>query len=156
MEQPPTEVVELAANLDDAPGELIGAAAATLLEEGALDVWTTPITMKKGRPGVMVSLLCEVGVRERMAKRLIELTGTFGVRHRTWQRTVLERRHQTVRTDYGAVRVKIGSLNGEDLVVKPEFDDAEMAAKRHGVTVMRVMDAARAAAAGMDRSERDA
>jgi pyridinium-3,5-bisthiocarboxylic acid mononucleotide nickel chelatase len=141
MEQPPTQVVEIAANLDDASGEMIGAAVESLLGEGALDAWTTPIGMKKNRPGVMVSLLCAPTDRDRLAHRLMELTGTFGVRLRDWDRCILERRHETVRTDFGPIRVKVGTLEGMTLAVKAEFEDVASAARKHGVTPRQVLDA---------------
>jgi uncharacterized protein (DUF111 family) len=153
MNQAPTEVVELAANLDDATGEIVGAAVEALLREGALDVWTTAIQMKKNRPGVTISVLCEPTLRERISRRLIELTGTFGLRYRTWNRTVLDRQHRAVHTEFGAVRVKVGSLNGDVLVTKPEFDDVQAAAQKHGVSVLRVIDAARVAAASQGSEE---
>ena len=141
MEQPPTQVIEIAANIDDAGGELIGAAVDTLLAEGALDAWTTAIGMKKNRPGVTVSLLCKPEDRDRLSRRLMELTGTFGVRFRGWDRLVLERRHQTIRTDYGVIRIKVGSLDGHTVASKPEFEDVKRAAESHGVTVRQVLDA---------------
>lgn len=141
MDQALTQVVEIAANVDDVSGELIGSAAEVLLAEGALDVWTTPIGMKKNRPGVMISLLCKPEDRERFARRLMELTGTFGVRHRIWDRLVLERRHEAVRTEYGVIRVKVGTLDGQTIATKPEFEDVRAAAERHGVSARRVLDA---------------
>lgn len=146
MDQPPTQVVEIACNLDDASGEVVGAAIDTLLEAGALDAWVTPITMKKHRPGVTLSVLCESGLMDTMARLVIELTGTFGVRYRDWSRVVLDRRHETVTTRYGDLRIKVGSMHGKVILAKPEYDDVAAAAERHGVSVRRVMDAARAAA----------
>lgn len=146
MPQPPTQVVELAANLDDVTGELAGDAVEALLAEGALDVWTTPIGMKKNRPGVMLCLLCAEDDRERLARRMIELTGTFGVRWRPWQRLVLQRDHEQVETRFGPLRLKVGRLDGQVMVAKPEFEDVRQAAASHGTTVRQVMEAARAAA----------
>ncbi|MBI1369899.1 MAG: DUF111 family protein [Planctomycetes bacterium] len=147
MHQPHAQVVELAVNLDDVTGEIIGAASETLLDEGALDVWTAAITMKKNRPAVMLSMLCEASRADYFARRIIELTGSFGVRHRTWDRLVLERRIETVQTDFGPIRVKVGSLEHETLVAKPEFEDVRAAAREHHVSERLVLDAARAAAA---------
>jgi len=97
MDQPPTQVVEIACNLDDASGEIVGGVIEDLLSAGALDAWATPITMKKQRPGVTLSVLCEQGLREMMTRLMIELTGSFGVRYRDWGRLVLDRRHEPVR-----------------------------------------------------------
>ncbi len=99
-----------------------------------LDVWTAPIQMKKNRPGVMLSLLCEEGEADRLARRVIELTGTFGLRFRAWDRLVLQRRHETVQTPYGPIRFKVGLLDGKVAVRKPEFEDVREAAKKHGLS----------------------
>lgn len=146
MTAAPTEVIEIAANVDDASGEVIGAAVDALLEAGALDVWTAPIGMKKNRPAVCLSLLCEPDQRDALARRVIELTGSFGVRYRAWSRLVVDRRHETVNTRYGPVRIKVGRLDGRDAVRKVEFDDARRAAEAAGVSVGAVIDAAKAAA----------
>lgn len=146
MEQAPAQVTELVANLDDTTGEIVGQAVEALLGAGALDVWTTAITMKRNRPAVMLSVLCHADVADDMADRMIELTGTFGVRRRTWQRTVLDRTHATVATPFGSLRIKVGSRHGRPVVAKCEFADAEAAAHQHGVAVRRVIEAAKAAA----------
>ncbi len=146
MPQAPTQVVELAANLDDVTAEVIGHAVETLLAEGALDVWTTAITMKRNRPGVMLSMLCEAARHDEFARRMIELTGTFGVRRRRWERLVLQRAHVTVLTRFGSLRVKVGSLGGRPLVARCEYADAVRAAGEHKTTVRRVLEAGAAAA----------
>ena len=142
----PTDVTEIAVNLDDVSGEVIGEAQRALLAAGALDVWVTAIQMKKQRPGVMLSLLCEAQKRDELAKRVIELTGSFGVRYREWGRLVLERRHVTVETRFGKVRVKVGELDGKVIVARPEFEDAKRLASEAGATVREVLDAAQASA----------
>lgn len=142
MDNSPTQVIEIVANLDDATGEVIGQAVEALLAAGALDCWTTPITMKKQRPGVQLSVLAAVDQRDAMARLVIELTGTFGVRFRVWDRLVLDRRHETIGTPFGPVRVKIGSLDGREVARKVEFDDAAKAAAQHGVPVRTVINAA--------------
>ncbi len=142
----PTEVTEIAVNLDDVTGEVVGDAVRTLLQAGALDVWTTAIQMKKQRPGVMLSLLCGADRRDEFARLLIELTGSFGVRFRDWGRLVLDRRHVTVETRYGKVRIKVGELDGKIVVARPEFDDVKHLAQEAGVPVRDVMDAAASAA----------
>ncbi len=142
----PTAVTEIVVNLDDVTGELIGEAQRTLMAAGALDVWTTAIQMKKQRPGVMLSLLCEREKRDELAKLVIELTGSFGVRFRDWGRLVLNRRHITVDTRFGKVRIKVGELDGKVMVARPEFDDAKHLAQEAGATVREVLDAAQVAA----------
>jgi hypothetical protein len=145
MEAAAEKVFEISANLDDASGEVLGEALSRLIDEGALDAWTTPIGMKRNRPGVTLSLLCCIEDRDRLARRLIELTGTFGVRYRAWDRLVLARRHETVETKFGSIRVKVGSIEGRVVTAKPEFADARQLAEKHGVPVRCVLDAARAA-----------
>ncbi len=141
-----TRVVELVVNLDDATGEVVGHAAQTLLDEGALDVWTTPIHMKKQRPGVMLSVLAHPEVAQAMARRILELTGSFGVRFHDWDRLVLDREHVTAATRFGDVALKLGRLDGKLLSAQPEFDAVRDLADAAGVSVRQAMDAARAAA----------
>ncbi|MEX0652841.1 MAG: nickel insertion protein [Phycisphaeraceae bacterium] len=145
-DRPPTEVVELAVNLDDVTPEVIAAATAALLAEGALDVWTVAIGMKKQRPGVMLCLLCAVDQRAALARRVVALTGSFGVRWRTWDRLVVDRRHVTLETAWGPVRVKVGELDGQVVVARPEYEDVRSLAARAGVDVREAMGAATAAA----------
>jgi len=145
MHETPEQVVELVANVDDVTGEQAAAAIQSLLDAGALDAWAAPITMKKGRPALMVSVLCHEVDRSALTALLIETTGTFGVRYRMWERTTLDRRHEAVMTAFGDVRVKVGSLDGRDVAAKCEYDDAAKAAADHGVPVRRVIEAALAA-----------
>jgi len=146
MDQPSEHVVEIATNLDDVSGEVIGDAIDALLAtSGVLDVWTVAMGMKKDRPGVMLCVLCEAASQSAVAQRVIELTGTFGVRYRTWDRMVLARRHEMVNTRFGEIRIKVGELGGV-VVVKPELEDVRAAARQHGVALREVMEAARAAA----------
>ncbi|MHC4995142.1 MAG: nickel pincer cofactor biosynthesis protein LarC2 [Planctomycetota bacterium] len=148
MDQSVERVIEIAVNLDDASGELVGHAQQSLRDEGALDVWTTPLQMKKGRPGIGLHVLGAVGDRDRLARRVIELTGAFGVRYREWDRLVLDRRHETVDTAFGPVRLKVGSLGGAVMAVKPEFEDVRRAAEQSGVEAPEALaEAQRAAAA---------
>lgn len=145
MHETPSQVVELVANVDDVTGEQAAAAIESLLEAGALDAWATPIVMKKGRPAMMISVLAAKSDRPKLTQLLIAATGTFGVRHRQWDRTILDRRHETVMTEFGDVRIKVGSLVGRDITAKCEFDDVAKAAAEHGVPVRQVTDAALAA-----------
>jgi len=139
MSSSATQVFEIAVNLDDVSGEVLGAALESLLADGALDVWTSAIGMKKNRPGVMLSLLCKPEDRDRLTRRVMELTGSFGVRYRAWDRLVLERTEATTQTPYGPVRLKVGSLDGRVVTVKPEFEDMRTAAESHGVPLRKVL-----------------
>ncbi|MEM7627581.1 MAG: nickel insertion protein [Planctomycetota bacterium] len=149
LEPAATRVVELVVNLDDTTGEVVGDAVNTLLDEGALDAWATPIQMKKQRPGVMLSVLCPAEPPEAaqaMAGRILELTGSFGVRFRAWDRLVLDREYVTAATRFGDVALKVGRLNGQLVTAQPEFDAVKRLAAAAGVPVREAMDAARAAA----------
>ena len=118
----PTKVVELAVNLDDVTGEQVGAAIDRLMSAGALDAWATPITMKKGRPGVTLSVLSREAQQDTLVKQLLTDTGSFGVRVRTWDRIVLDRTYHERDTPLGKIKLKAGSLDGKPITVKPEFD----------------------------------
>lgn len=137
--------MEIAANLDDATGEVVGDALKRLLDAGALDAWATPIVMKKGRPGVTVQVLAAADDADVLTELLLEVTGSFGARFRDWGRVVLERRFETVNTEAGQVRVKVGSRLGRDITAKVEFDDASIAARQHGIPVREVIAQALAA-----------
>jgi uncharacterized protein (TIGR00299 family) protein len=135
----------LEANVDDAPGELLGAAVEKLLEAGALDAWLEPITMKKGRGAYKVCTLAESPERERLVRLLMRETGALGVRHLHVGRTVAERRLVEVELPYGRCRVKVGSIDGEDFVVSPEYADAVKLARKNSLSLPRVYADARAA-----------
>lgn len=136
---------QLDANIDDMSPEHVGAAFAPLLEAGALDVWTTAVTMKKGRPGLRLSALCDDRARAAVVDRILRATTTFGVRATRVERTALEREVRAVETPWGPVRVKVGRLRGEVCQVAPEHDDVARAAAAGGVSPVTVADAARAA-----------
>jgi len=134
----------LEANLDDCPGQLVARALEVALEVGALDAWATPLTMKKGRPAVLLGALCEERRREVVTAALFAETTTLGVRRHRVERDVLGRRHEEVQTPYGAVRVKL-ALRGEQVIgAHPEYDDCLARAKEHGVAVREVMERAMA------------
>lgn len=137
------EIVVLEANIDDATGEEIGHAIQCILSAGALDVFATPIVMKKSRPGVMLTALCEVEKKQAAEAAVFAHTSTFGVRSHRCIRSVLSRRIETVETPYGAIRVKFG-MDGEAVrLVAPEYDDCARAAEQAGVSLRTVMEEAR-------------
>lgn len=126
---PSERVVELACNLDDMTPETIGFAMERLLEAGALDVYTTPIGMKKCRPGVLLTVLCREEDRRALTEQLFRHTTTLGVRLSVHERDTLSRRSVTVQTPDGPVRVKESTGWGVTRR-KPEYDDlAELAQK---------------------------
>ena len=138
----------LEANVDDAPGEFLGAAVERLLTAGALDAWLEPILMKRGRGAYKVSALVRSGDRGRLVRLLMRETGTLGVRHHGVGRTVAERRRVEVELPYGKCVVKVGSIDGEDFVVAPEYADAARLAEKTGLSLPKVYSDARAAFAG--------
>ena len=141
------ELVET--NIDDAPGEILGAAVDSLLDAGALDAWLEPIVMKGGRGAYKACALVRSGDRERLARLLMLQTGSLGVRHLPVGRTTAERRRVEVRLPYGRCHVKIGSLDGEDFVAAPEFADAARLAKETGIPLPQIYADARAALKGL-------
>ncbi len=139
------ELELLEANVDDAPGEFLGAVMERFLDAGARDVWLEPITMKRGRGAYKVCALVRSVEREDLARLLMRETGVLGVRHHKIGRTVAERRWVEVELLYGKCRVKVGSLDGEDFVVAPEYGDAARLAKETGHSLPRVYSDARIA-----------
>ena len=138
-------VWQIDANLDDMSPELCGPAAEAVFAAGALDVWWTPITMKKGRPALTVSALAETGTREAVIAAILRETTTIGVRYGQRERTVLARRSVEVTTRYGAIAIKV-AMQGETVVnAAPEYEACAAAAKAHGVPLKLVFAAALAA-----------
>ena len=137
-------VFEISCNLDDMTPEAIGAVFGLLFENGALDVYTTPITMKKNRPAVMLSCLCEEDKRDNLVQLMLHHTSTLGVRIAMYGRVILSRSVETVSTGYGDIHVKHAEGFGV-IKYKPEYDDVLEAANRHGVPFMVVYDAAMSA-----------
>jgi len=135
----------LEANLDDCPGQLVARALEVALARGALDAWAAPLTMKKGRPGVLLGALAPGDRRDAVAAALLEETTTLGVRHHPVSRTELAREWVTVETRYGAVRVKVARRGGEVLGAHPEYEDCLARAVERGVPVREVLAAAAAA-----------
>ncbi len=130
-------------NLDDITPELIGSLCEKLLTEGALDVFTTPIQMKKQRPGCLLTVLSTPLTKENLIKIIFRESTTFGVREYEAKRTILQRRHETVKTPYGEVRVKIGTLNGKDITRSPEHEDCLILAKKQNIPLQTIYDAAK-------------
>ncbi len=135
----------LEANLDDSTPQLLGYLVERLLTVGALDAWVTPVVMKKGRPGHVLSVLVEGGKREEVMEQVLRESTTLGVRSYPVERRALERDWVEVETAWGRVRVKRGLRGGEVLNAHPEFEDCRRVAEAAGVPVKQVMAAAMAA-----------
>jgi hypothetical protein len=138
-------VLVLETEVDDAPPQLLGSLIDKLLARGAVDAYFTPVQMKKGRPGVLVTAIAPPAVREAVEEVLFRETTTLGVRRQEWDRTTLDRETRTVETAYGPIRVKIGLRRGAVWNAWPEFGDCEKAAAARGVPVKEVLAAALAA-----------
>jgi hypothetical protein len=133
--QPPASETEeyvslIETNLDNVTGEEVGGLISHLFECGALDVWCTPIQMKKSRPGLKVSVLAPAEKRADLARELLKHAPTFGVRMENAWRMKLGRRIEKVRTRFGIIRIKVGSLDGEVIRAAPEYEDVAAAARR--------------------------
>ena len=135
-------VTKLETNLDDCPAEILGAVLGKLMAAGALDAWFTPIHMKKDRPAVMLSALCEESLIPVLADLIFSETTAFGLRTEQVVRLKLDRRFETVATPYGPIQVKIGSKTGRDVQFAPEFESCRAAAERSGVPIREVYAAA--------------
>jgi uncharacterized protein (TIGR00299 family) protein len=135
----------LETNVDDAPGELLGAATEKLLEAGALDAWLEPIIMKKSRGAYKICALAHVGDHEKLSRLLMRESGALGVRHHRVGRVVAKRRLVEVDLPYGKCKVKVGSLDGEDFVTAPEYADAARLARENDLPLLQVYSDARAA-----------
>jgi uncharacterized protein (TIGR00299 family) protein len=132
------EVVLLETNLDDLLPELVPDAVERCVEAGALDVWTVPAGMKKGRPGVVLSALARPGREASVARAMLEETSALGVRVARLGRYELAREERVVELAGGSVRVKIGTLDGRVVNVAPEHDDCAALAKATGRSVKSV------------------
>ena len=133
------EVIELSCNLDDATPENIGFAMELLMEAGALDVYSIPIGMKKGRPGILLSVICEKENRERMVYLLFKHTTTLGIRENRNKRYTLSREVQTVKTVYGNVRKKV-STGYNVQKSKYEHEDIASIAREKNMSILDVVD----------------
>jgi len=137
--------VVLECNIDDESAEIIGALAGKLLSEGALDAYTSSVYMKKQRPGIILTVLCRPETTDRMVDLVFRESTTFGIRRFECDRAVLDRRHETVETPYGPVRIKIGNWKGTDVTCSPEYEDCAKLAAEKDVALRTVYEAARAA-----------
>jgi len=139
-------IAVLETNLDDVSGEILGHFVESTLKAGALDVFHTPIQMKKNRPGVLLTVLCTLADADRFTERLLRHTSAFGVRRSVLERRKLRRETIRVKTEFGEIPVKLGWLDGDRIQAAPEFDACRDKAVQAGVSVQVVFEAARRAA----------
>jgi len=136
------EIAVVEANLDDMNPQIYGYFLEKALGAGALDVYTTPVQMKKNRPGTLLTVLCKPGDAQALMNLIFAETTTFGVRTYRAQRRVLPREWVNVGTEYGEVRIKVSRVNGRILHVAPEFEDCRKLAAEKDVPLQRVIASA--------------
>ena len=137
-----TEVAVLEANIDDMNPEIYEYVTARLFQAGALDVFLTQVMMKKNRPGVLLTAVCDLTMEGSLADIILEETSTLGVRTSRMKRFCLQREFRRVETPYGPVKVKIGLRDGRVLTVSPEYAECRRLAEEHGVPLKDVYRAA--------------
>ncbi len=135
------EVIELRAEVDGLTGEAVPPLVDALFAAGAVDAYVTPVLMKKGRPGLLVTALCAPAESRAVGDALLRHGRTLGYRSTSCARVVLARRHESVATEFGEVRVKIGEREGTILHLAPEFEDCARHAAAASVPVVEVMAA---------------
>jgi uncharacterized protein (DUF111 family) len=135
-------ITVLETNLDDINAELLGNLVEKALAAGALDLFHTPIQMKKNRPGVLLTLLCAAADADKFTELILLETTTFGVRRYSAERRKLARQWTTVSTPHGPVEVKLGRLDGRLVQAAPEFESCKQAAAQANVPLREVYDAA--------------
>lgn len=143
------ELIEMAANIDDLNPQIYGHVSERLFAAGARDVTLTPTIMKKGRPGVILTVLAEAAARERLAAVLFAETSTIGLRFHPVSRLKLDRRVVEVTTRFGPLRVKVSGDGDHPATLAPEYDDCRAAALAHDVPLKLVLEEALAAARRM-------
>ncbi len=144
------EVMVVETEIDDLPGEGFGFLMERLLDAGALDVYFTPVQMKKSRPGTLVTLLCRRPKLEELAGILLTESGSLGCRYHAASRFEAEREILEVATAFGTVRIKRARLDGRPLAVAPEFEDCRRLALASGVPWRDVYRAALTATGALD------
>lgn len=138
-DEPAHPVWMLEANMDDISGELLGYTLEKLIALGALDVYYTPIHMKKNRPGILLTVLCTLEHRAVLEALILNETTTLGLRRHAVDRTTMHRQNSTVETVWGPVKIKIASW--QDIIkTTPEYEDCRRIAHEAGIPLRQVMD----------------
>ena len=133
-EGPEDEILMLSCNLDDMTGEQLGFAVEQLMDRGARDVFATPIYMKKNRPGILLTVICDSATKDEMVKLIFKHTTTLGVREQTAKRHILDRSEEIRSTPYGDVRVKMASGYGVSRE-KAEYEDLRKIAIEKDISI---------------------
>jgi uncharacterized protein (TIGR00299 family) protein len=135
-------IAVLETNLDDVSGEILGHFVETALTAGALDVFYTPVQMKKDRPGVLLTVLCAEADADKFSELILRETSAFGIRRTVAERRKLRREFTKIKTPFGEVTVKIGRLDGKLVQAAPEFESCKKLAARAKVPLKRIYEAA--------------
>jgi uncharacterized protein (DUF111 family) len=136
---PDEKVTVIEANIDDMNPQVYEYVMEKLFKTGALDVFLTQVLMKKGRPGIKLTVLCKKADSEEMIKIIMRETTTIGLRFYEVKRKVLQREIQLVDTEFGKVRVKLSRLGDEILKATPEYEDCKRIAKKFNIPLIEVM-----------------
>lgn len=139
-------IILMETNIDDMNPQLYEHLMGRLFEQGALDVYLTPVQMKKNRPGTLLSIACPPDMKERLAAIVFEEATTIGLRWRVENRIVASRQIHQIDTDYGPIRVKVSQFGGRVVTVSPEYDDCKRVANQKKVALKKVMEDVRRAA----------
>ncbi len=140
------QVTLVECNIDDMNPEILGYVTERVMEHGALDVWLTPINMKKNRVGAKLSVLASVADADSLVDIVFAETTTLGVRMQPMERRKLPREVRVVHTRYGDIKTKVSLTNGKVRHATPEYEDCKAAARREGVPLMEVYEEVRRAA----------
>jgi len=135
-------VAVLETNLDDINPEILGYFIETALAAGALDVFYTPVQMKKNRPGVLLTVLCAEADADKFSELILRETSAFGIRRTVAERRKLRREFTKIKTPFGDVTMKIGRLDGKLVQAAPEFESCKKLASRTKVPLKRIYEAA--------------
>ena len=141
-------IATLETNLDDISAEILGNFVERALAAGALDVFHTPIQMKKNRPGILLTVLCASADADKFSEMILRETSAFGVRRHLTERRKLRREFTTVKTPFGDVTVKLGKLDGKIVQVAPEFESCKKIAEQAKVPLKQVYEAAQSSYRG--------
>ena len=128
----------LETNIDDMNPQAYDYIMERLFHQGALDVWLTPIQMKKNRPAIMLSVLCPGSLEKSLVEVILRETTTLGIRVRLASRYIAEREIVEIKSRYGRVRIKVKKLKGEILGISPEYEDCRRLAERSGIPLMDI------------------
>ncbi len=147
------EVWMVETNIDDMPGEHLGYLLEKILDAGALDGYITPVQMKKSRPGTLISIIVDDVSLSRVERIIFEQSTTFGIRKYKVNRNKLYRKFVDVKTEYGMIKVKVGTLNGCIKNITPEHEDCRKIADKRGVPLRLIYNAATNAAQSIEKNQ---